>query len=93
MEDFRDNQEADVETNLAQHIPYKPSAQWLHWKFVARTVRQLWLLVGPKLRERLEHFCVSGCRHSTLELPVETLRKAPHEVGPRTAACSVTSRR
>eukprot|EP00971_Amphidinium_carterae_P314231 6246117-Amphidinium_carterae.1 len=56
MEDFRGNLEADVVANLgaAEHVPHEPTADWVHWELVAKSVRHFWLMVGPKLRERPE---------------------------------------
>eukprot|EP00971_Amphidinium_carterae_P266479 5286219-Amphidinium_carterae.1 len=33
---------------------HEPSDDWLLWEQAAKAVRHLWLLVGPKLRERPE---------------------------------------
>eukprot|EP00971_Amphidinium_carterae_P163633 3244444-Amphidinium_carterae.4 len=74
--------------SAAEHEPHEPSADWFHWELVANAVRNFWVLVGPKLRERLGAWpCV---RLPTpviepdppVELPAEVLPRAPHEVGP-----------
>eukprot|EP00971_Amphidinium_carterae_P081994 1622269-Amphidinium_carterae.1 len=92
MEDFQDNQEAVVVANLgaAEQVPHKLSADWLHWEQVAKAVRHFWLLVGPKLRERLEAWprvwlpTLEVEPDIPLELLVDMLPQAPHEVGPHT---------
>eukprot|EP00971_Amphidinium_carterae_P090959 1800283-Amphidinium_carterae.1 len=56
LEDFQGNLEADEVANLgaADHAEHEPSAEYLRWEIVAKPVRNFWLLVGPKLRERPE---------------------------------------
>eukprot|EP00971_Amphidinium_carterae_P209936 4164329-Amphidinium_carterae.1 len=56
LEDFQVNLEADVVANLgaAAHAPHEPTAEYLRWEIVAKAVRDFWILVGPKLRERPE---------------------------------------
>eukprot|EP00971_Amphidinium_carterae_P054951 1082956-Amphidinium_carterae.4 len=51
MEDFQGNQEADVVANVgtAEHVPHEPSADYLLWEVVAKAVKLVWLLAGPKL--------------------------------------------
>eukprot|EP00971_Amphidinium_carterae_P141522 2804237-Amphidinium_carterae.1 len=46
----------------AEHVPHEPTADWLHWELVAKSVRHVRLLVGPKLRERPEAW-PRLCRH------------------------------
>eukprot|EP00971_Amphidinium_carterae_P026157 515809-Amphidinium_carterae.1 len=36
------------------HAPHEPTAEYLRWEMVAKAVRNFWILVGPKLRERPE---------------------------------------
>eukprot|EP00971_Amphidinium_carterae_P271336 5384403-Amphidinium_carterae.1 len=48
--------EADEVANLgdAAHAQHEPTDEYIRWEVVAKTVRDFWLLVGPKLRERPE---------------------------------------
>eukprot|EP00971_Amphidinium_carterae_P054558 1074920-Amphidinium_carterae.1 len=56
LADFQGNQEADEVAKLgaAAHAPHEPSAEYFRWEVVAQAVRNFWLLVGPKLRDRPE---------------------------------------
>eukprot|EP00971_Amphidinium_carterae_P191711 3804035-Amphidinium_carterae.3 len=91
MGDFQGSQEATVVANLGagEHVPHKPFADWLLCQQVAKMVRHFWLLVGPKLRERLEAWpCVRLPTPEVepdipQELPVEMFPWAPQEVGPQ----------
>eukprot|EP00971_Amphidinium_carterae_P320844 6377770-Amphidinium_carterae.1 len=56
LEDFQGNLEADEVANLgtAAHALHEPTAEYLRWEIAAKAVRNFWILVGPKLRERPE---------------------------------------
>eukprot|EP00971_Amphidinium_carterae_P237734 4719659-Amphidinium_carterae.1 len=56
LEDFQGNLEADEMANLgaAAHALHEPTAEYLRWEIAANAVRNFWILVGPKLRERPE---------------------------------------
>eukprot|EP00971_Amphidinium_carterae_P115973 2297372-Amphidinium_carterae.1 len=48
--------EADEVANMgaAAHAQHEPTAEHLRWEAVAKAVRDFWILVGPKLRDRPE---------------------------------------
>eukprot|EP00971_Amphidinium_carterae_P299105 5942096-Amphidinium_carterae.1 len=39
-----------------EHEPFEPSEEWKHWSNVCQAVRNFWLLVSPKLRNRPEQW-------------------------------------
>eukprot|EP00971_Amphidinium_carterae_P212255 4212451-Amphidinium_carterae.1 len=49
---------ADVAANqgTSEHVPLEPSEKWKQCSIVCQAVRNFWLLVGPKLRVRLEQW-------------------------------------
>eukprot|EP00971_Amphidinium_carterae_P323438 6427684-Amphidinium_carterae.1 len=79
MEDVQGNQEADVVLGAAEHVPNEPSADWLLWEQVAKAVRNVWLLVGPKLRERPETW-------PRVRLPTPQVEHAPRAAGEHVSA-------
>eukprot|EP00971_Amphidinium_carterae_P202586 4019732-Amphidinium_carterae.1 len=60
--------EADEAANLgaAAHAQHEPTEEYLRWGTVATAVRDFWLLVGPKLRDRPE-----ACPRIKLPKPAE----------------------
>eukprot|EP00971_Amphidinium_carterae_P028195 555248-Amphidinium_carterae.1 len=56
--DLHGNHQADVAANrgTSEHVPFEPSEEWKHWSAVCQAVRNIWLLVGPKLRNRPEQW-------------------------------------
>eukprot|EP00971_Amphidinium_carterae_P242286 4810704-Amphidinium_carterae.1 len=50
---------ADVPTKVPvnnEHVPLEPSEEWKRWSTACQAVRNIWLIVGPKLRVRPEQW-------------------------------------
>eukprot|EP00971_Amphidinium_carterae_P100125 1979884-Amphidinium_carterae.1 len=92
FEDFQGNQEADEAANLgaAAHAQHEPTIEYLRWVDVAKAVRDFWLLVAPKLRDRPEAWpriklpkpVEEDIITEDLVAPVSQEAQAPHVEGP-----------
>eukprot|EP00971_Amphidinium_carterae_P265264 5261970-Amphidinium_carterae.1 len=74
----------------AAHAAHEPTAEYLRWETVAKAVRNFWLLVAPKLRDRPEAWprvrlpapVVEEIAAPLLAVPEEHNSQAPHVEGP-----------
>eukprot|EP00971_Amphidinium_carterae_P087879 1739053-Amphidinium_carterae.1 len=75
----------------AAHAVHEPSAEHLRWEVVAQAVRNFWLMVGPKLRDRPEAWPrvrLPAPAEAEIEVPPlagpgEALTQAPRVEGPQ----------
>eukprot|EP00971_Amphidinium_carterae_P188836 3748588-Amphidinium_carterae.2 len=74
----------------AAHAAHEPTPEYLRWESVAKAVRNVWLLVGPKLKERPEAWprvrlpalAEEEVVAPLLAVPEEHNAQAPHVEGP-----------